>query len=602
MNSLLTRNDSRIKQALIEAGVFAADDCERLERQAVDNSQDFYDYIVDQGMIPAEGLAKLVANLLDFRYVDLTTANIKPEALNIIPTEISQRFRVVPFGKQPTGSIMVAFADPSDLSTISNLNKQLKINIVPYMAAARSLDSLLQQRSVSLKLDAQVKTRGNTATDAKRADSLASITSAAVESDSQIAKMIEQILKNAYNYKASDIHIEPSETHLRVRMRIDGALRELIRNDDPDHQIQRQIIARIKVLSSLRTDQTRTTQDGQFRFAVTDDHEIYFRVATSPVVWGEKVVLRLLDKTGLNFDLNQMGYSGYGLDLIKKAIELPNGMILTSGPTGSGKTTSMYALLNRINHEGINIVTLENPVEYKIDGINQIEINEAVGLTFEAGLRSVLRGDPDVILVGEIRDPETANLAVQAAMTGHLVLSTIHTNSAAGILPRLINMGVEPFLIASTVRLVIGQRLVRRIDQSQGLIKYGSSEADTEMIRKSIGHLLPTEEDAEDPERLKEIVHKIGYDNLPSANSHAYPMFKSQLGNAGYKGRVGLYEIFAVSEPIQEIINRNGRLLDIQKQAMKEGMLTIRQDGFLKAMTGMTTLDEISRVTADINM
>ena len=600
MSSLLLRNDNRIKRGLIDAGVFAGEDREQLERQAADDRQDFYDYIVDQGIISAEALTKLIANLLNLRYVDLTTANIRPEALNIIPHELARQFRVVPFGKQPSGGIMVAFEDPSDLPTISNLNKQLKIDIVPYMAARQSLDSLLQQRSVSLRLDSQQK---NIARGGKVGpDSLTSPSATGIDSDSQIAKMIEQILKNAYNYKASDIHIEPSETRLRIRMRIDGTLRELTSNDDPNRVLQRQMIARIKVLSNLRTDQTRNTQDGQFRFTIAEGHEVYFRVATSPVVWGEKVVLRLLDKTGLNFNLQQMGYSGRGLELIKKAIELPNGMILTSGPTGSGKTTSMYALLNRINQEGINIVTLENPVEYKIDGINQIEINEAVGLTFDTGLRSVLRQDPDVILVGEIRDQETANLAVQAAMTGHLVLSTIHTNSASGILPRLINMGVEPFLIASTVRLVIGQRLARRIDPQSGVIKYGSSPADTEIIRKSLGHLLPTEEDARSLERLKEVETKVGYDNLPNITDQAYPLFKSKVGDAGYKGRVGLYEIFAVSEPIQDIINRDGKLLDIQRQAMKEGMLTIRQDGFLKAMAGMTTLEEIDRITSDINM
>ena len=599
MNRLLTINDNRIKRSLVDAGIFTAGDRERLERQAVDSSQGFYDYIIDQGMVSSERLTKMIADLLEYRYVDLTTASIKPEALNIIPPEIARECRVVPFGRQATGQIMVAFEDPSDLQMIGNLNKQLKIDIIPYMAARRALESLLQQRSVSLQLDAGMMAESN-----KRHGSgpKVTLTSPAVDSDSQIAKMIEQILKNAYHYKASDIHIEPSEGRLRVRMRIDGTLRELTSNSDPGQALQKQIIARIKVLSNMRTDLTRNTQDGQFRFPVTDDHEIYFRVATSPVIWGEKAVLRLLDKTGLNFDLNQMGYSGHGLELIRKAIELPNGMILTSGPTGSGKTTSMYALLNRINQEGINIVTLENPVEYKIDGINQIEVNPAIGLTFEAGLRSVLRQDPDVILVGEIRDPETANLAVQAAMTGHLVLSTIHTNSAAGILPRLVNMGVEPFLISSTVRLVIGQRLVRRINPEHGMIKYGSSAHDTDIIRKSIGHLLPTEEDTQDPERLKEVETKIGYDNLPTITDNAYPLFKSKIGDAGHKGRIGLYEVFAVSEPIQDIINREGRLLDIQKQAMKEGMLTIRQDGFLKAMAGMTTIEEIDRVCADINL
>ena len=467
MSTLLTRNDDLIKQGLVEAGIFASEERERLERQSLDHKQSFYEYIIDRGLISPEDLARIIAKLLNFRYVDLTTANIKPEALNIIPYDIARQFRVVPFGRQDN-KIMVAFEDPGDIGMIGNLSKQLRVDIIPYMAAKRSLESLIQQQSVSLRLD---QPTSSTAGDGAESGGIGVFGATTIESDSQVARMVEQILRNAYQYKASDIHIEPSEGRLRVRMRIDGTLRELTANNDPNGALQRQMIARIKVLSSLRTDQSRNTQDGQFRFAVTDQHEIYFRVATSPVVWGEKAVLRLLDKTGLNFNLHQMGYSGRGLDLIKKAIELPNGMILTSGPTGSGKTTSMYALLDRINQEGINIVTLENPVEYKIDGINQIEINEAVGLTFEAGLRSVLRQDPDVILVGEIRDQETANLAVQAAMTGHLVLSTIHTNSAAGILPRMINMGIEPFLIASTVRLVIGQRLVKRLHADYGTIK-----------------------------------------------------------------------------------------------------------------------------------
>jgi type IV pilus assembly protein PilB len=306
------------------------------------------------------------------------------------------------------------------------------------------------------------------------------------------------------------------------------------------------------------------------------------------------VVIRLLDKSGTSLNLADMGYHGRALRTIKKALEQPNGMILTSGPTGSGKSTSLYALLQEIKSDTVNIVTLEDPVEYKMQGINQIQVNAEVGLTFANGLRSILRQDPDVVMVGEIRDKETAQLAVQAALTGHLVFSTLHTNSAAGILPRLLDMGIEPFLIASTVHTVIGQRLVRRTSEQKA--SYQSDKAETVAIQATLGALLPGSE----AERAK-AAEDLGYDNLPLKAQNAYTLFKgvdSPETPGGYKGRMGLYEVFEISETIQDLILKRSTSAEIQKQARLEGMVTMREDGYLKALTGQTTLAEINRVAA----
>ncbi len=326
------------------------------------------------------------------------------------------------------------------------------------------------------------------------------------------------------------------------------------------------------------------------------EKDIDLRIAIAPVVWGEQVVIRLLDKSGTSLKLEDMGYKGRALRAIRKGLQNSNGMVLTSGPTGSGKSTSLYALLQEIKDDSINIVTLEDPVEYKMGGINQIQVNADVGLTFAAGLRSILRQDPDVVMVGEIRDKETATLAVQAALTGHLVFSTLHTNSAAGILPRLLDMGIEPFLIASTVRTIIGQRLVRRIDD-KSLEEYKSEKPETEAIHEALAKLLPEKE-----EDKKAVAEDLGYEDLPLKGQNAYTLFKGKDGPStpgGYKGRMGLYEVIDVSEGIQDLILKRATSAQIQDQAKAEGMITMREDGYLKALAGYTTLNEVNRVATE---
>jgi type IV pilus assembly protein PilB len=408
--------------------------------------------------------------------------------------------------------------------------------------------------------------------------------------DSPISKALSTILEYAAKNHASDVHIEPLQDALKIRCRVDGILREILKlpkTTEPP------LVSRIKILANLKIDEHRIPQDGEFSIKV-GDHEIDLRIAISPVVWGEQVVIRLLDKTGTSLKLEDMGYMGRALRTIREGVKSTSGMVLTSGPTGSGKSTSLYALLQEIKSDAINIVTLEDPVEYKINGVNQIQVNGDVGLTFASGLRSILRQDPDVIMVGEIRDKETAELAVQASLTGHLVFSTLHTNSAAGILPRLLDMSIEPFLIASTVNTVIGQRLVRRIGPNKET--YESDKVETEAIKATVGHLLPEKE--EDREK---VAKDLGYETLPLRDQKAYTLTKgkdSPGAPGGYKGRMGIYEVFHVSEKVQDLILKRATSTEIQKVAQEQGMITMRQDGYLKALAGYTTITEVNRVAA----
>jgi type IV pilus assembly protein PilB len=413
-----------------------------------------------------------------------------------------------------------------------------------------------------------------------------------ITQDSPISKALTTILEYAAKSKASDIHIEPLEESLVIRCRIDGVLRQVMQLPK---SIEPALVSRIKILANLKIDEHRIPQDGQFTVLV-GDKEIDLRIAISPVVWGEQVVIRLLDKSGTTMDVEKMGMSGRSLRAVLKGISRPNGMILTSGPTGSGKSTTLYALVKKIKDESINIVTLEDPVEYKMDGVNQIQVNMDAGLTFASGLRSILRQDPDVVMVGEIRDAETANLAVQASLTGHLVFSTLHTNSAAGIMPRLLDMGIEPFLIASTLNTVIGQRLVRRVAEKREA--YQSNEMETEQIHKALGTVLPQR-----PEDVAALSEDLGYAGLPVAGSASFALVKgldTPDTPGGFSGRAGLYEAIEVDEDIQKLVVARATAGDIMRVARMKGVVTMRQDGMLKALSGITTIDEVNRVASDL--
>ena len=364
----------------------------------------------------------------------------------------------------------------------------------------------------------------------------------------------------------------------------------------PKH-IHAAIVSRIKILSNLKIDEHRLPQDGRFAIKL-EDKDVDLRVSISPISFGEKVVIRILDKSSGVITLEKLGLKGRAFRLIKEASGKPHGMILSTGPTGSGKSTTLYAILQRINSVEVNIVTLEDPVEYNVEGINQIQVNPKVGLTFASGLRSVLRQDPDVIMVGEIRDTETADLAVQSALTGHIVLSTLHTNSASGVLPRLKDMQVEPFLIASTVNTVIGQRLVRKIcDKCKE--QYKPSETELASIKECLKNVLPKKDDPRASEKLED----VGYDNLPFIDSGDYNLYKGKgcdnCHGTGYQGRVGVYEVFSITQDLEKLLLQEVTSSEIQNEAVKEGMVTMKQDGYLKALSGITSLKEVARVAQD---
>jgi len=592
MSVLSATAQKQVEDTLVKDGLIKPDKLNELHSTAEKTNSPLLSLVVSKGGISNEALTKTIAKVTKVPYVNLSSARIDPQVLTLLPEDVAQRYMAVPLGEMQH-RLVVAMLDADNVQAVDFLANKIGRPLKVYAASEEGIRHVLAQykgeitqevRGVLNEQEEIEKLVVDSKTQAKDIETAVA--------DSPVSKVLTAILEYAASHKASDIHIEPNERDLRVRCRIDGVLREIMKlpkGTEPP------IVSRIKILSNLKIDEHRIPQDGQFTVKVIG-REIDLRIAISPQVWGEQVVIRLLDKTGTSLKLEDMGYRGRPLRLIRKSLGLPNGLILTSGPTGSGKTTSMYAMLQEIKNDSINIVTLEDPVEYKISGVNQIQVNTDVGLTFATGLRSILRQDPNVIMVGEIRDQETATLAIQAALTGHLVFSTLHTNSAAGILPRLLDMGIEPFLIASTVRVVIGQRLVRRVGENNRET-YESSPVEAAAIKQAIGHLLPANEQAR-----AAAGQDLGYENLPLSNQNAYTLVKgmdSPDTPGGYKGRMGLYEVFEITEKIQQLIIKHATSSEIQKTAEAEQkMVTMRQDGYLKALAGYTTINEVNRVAA----
>ena len=577
-----------IQQKLItllqEEGLVGADTIAAATEQSSKEGKPLLTTLTSLGAIDNELLTHGIAQVSGVPYVNLTNTIVDQSILSLLPSDVAERFMAVPLA-EVQNRLAVAMIDANNVQAVDYLANRIQRPLKVFMASEAGVRHILDQYKTDLSsVDVAAKVSQE---DAK---SEASDIRTLVQ-DSPISRALSTILEYAVKARASDIHIEPLEKALKIRCRIDGVLREVMQLPK---SIEPALVSRIKILSNLKIDEHRVPQDGQFAVQV-GDKEVDLRIAVSPVVWGEQVVIRLLDKSGSSFDLEQMGYAGRSLRAIRKGVKRPNGMILTSGPTGSGKSTSLYALIKEIKDDTVNIVTLEDPVEYKMDGVNQIQVNAEVGLTFATGLRSILRQDPDVVMVGEIRDGETANLAVQAALTGHLVFSTLHTNSAAGVLPRLLDMDIEPFLIASTVNTIIGQRLVRRVGPKRDA--YWSSPLETKSIIDNVGHLLPKTK-----EEVAQIAADLGYKDLPLAGQTAYTLVKrhdTPSTPRGYSGRAGLYEVMDVSEEVRELIVKRATSAEIQRKAMEQGMVTMRQDGYLKALQGITTLEEVNRVTSD---
>lgn len=584
--ALLTKEtQDKVIKLLIDEGLADAVAVKTATDEAIKNKQPLIAYLTSKGIINTEMVAHATAIVIGVQYVDLKNVTMDREMLLNLPQEVATRSMVVPVGLA-NNQLIVAMIDVTNVQATDYLSTYTGKSIKAVMSSEEGIKQALAQYVGDFSSVKQAVRSTNEEMQQQSQD-VKTITQ-----DSPISKALTSILDFAIKSKASDIHIEPLEDSLVIRCRIDGVLRQVM---ELPKSIEPALVSRIKILSDLKIDEHRVPQDGQFAVKI-GDKEVDLRIAIAPVVWGEQVVIRLLDKTGTTMDIEQMGMTGRALRMVMEGISKPNGMILTSGPTGSGKSTTLYALIKKIKDVKINIVTLEDPVEYKMDGVNQIQVNTDAGLTFASGLRSILRQDPDVIMVGEIRDSETANLAVQAALTGHLVFSTLHTNSAAGILPRLLEMEIEPFLLASTLNTVIGQRLVRRVTEKR--TAYTSSELETKELNEVVGDLLPKEQS-----QVATVSESLGYPGLPVMNNKGYTLvkgFDDKDSPGGYKGRAGLYETITVDDDIQKLIVARATSADIMNVAKQKGTVTMRQDGMLKALSGVTTMTEVNRVASDL--
>lgn len=586
--ALLTKDGlDRIIALLVGSGLVDPAEVQRVQAEVAQNKRPLLEALQAQNLVTDEMIAHATAMVMGVPYVDLKNVEMDQKVLELLPLEVAERSMVVPLGEN-NGQLIVAMLDVGNIQSVDYLSTLTGKPVRAIMTSNAGVQAVLNQYRGDFTGVAQaVKVTNKEIAQQQASGNVKTITQ-----DSPISKALTSILEFAVKSKASDVHIEPLENSLIIRCRIDGVLRRVM---ELPKAIEPALVSRIKILANLKIDEHRIPQDGQFAVMVSD-REVDLRIAISPVVWGEQVVIRLLDKTGTTMDIEKMGMTGRALKTVLRGIGRPNGMILTSGPTGSGKSTTLYALIKQIKSEKINIVTLEDPVEYKMDGVNQIQVNVDAGLTFASGLRSILRQDPDVVMVGEIRDSETANLAVQASLTGHLVFSTLHTNSAAGILPRLLDMGIEPFLLASTLNTVIGQRLVRRVAEKR--TTYQSSEVETSELNAIVGDLLPqTQAD------VATVCDDLGYNGLPVKNDTSYTLVKGiddQSSPGGYAGRAGLYEAIDVDEDIQRLIIDHATSNEIMKTAKAKGTVTMRQDGMLKALSGITTMEEVNRVASDL--
>lgn len=584
--ALLTDDiQEKLTTLLISEGLVSADIIETAKSQAASTSKPLFSLLTDQDIIDDELLTHAIAQVSGVPYVNLASTLIDQNILALLPEDIAERFMAVPLA-EVQNRLAVAMLDGNNVQAVDYLANRIQRPLKVFMASEAGIRHVLDQYKTDLSSVNQAAQVSQEELKEEEANDVKTIVQ-----DSPISQALSKILEYAIKSRASDIHVEPLETALKIRCRVDGVLREVMQLPK---SIEPALVSRVKILANLKIDEHRVPQDGQFAVKIANK-EVDLRIAISPVVWGEQIVIRLLDKSGSSFDLEQMGYAGRSLRAIRHGVKRPNGMVLTSGPTGSGKSTSLYALIKEIKDDTVNIVTLEDPVEYKMQGVNQIQVNPEVGLTFANGLRSILRQDPDVVMVGEIRDGETASLAIQAALTGHLVFSTLHTNSAAGVLPRLLDMNIEPFLIASTVNTIIGQRLVRRVADKRET--YQSSPIETQNIMATVGHLLPKTK-----EEVARVSADLGYKDLPLAGQSAYTLVRgidTPQSPHGYSGRAGIYEVMDVNPDIQKLIINHATSNEIQQLAVSQGMITMRQDGYLKALTGVTTLEEVNRVTSD---
>ena len=573
----------QLKAFLLDAGLVAGKQLEDAQKKAEKTKQKIEDVLVSEGLITQEELIKLEAYILGIPFVNLEKEIVPPEALKVIPEPIARSNNIVAF-RRKGNDLEVAMLDPEDLRTIEFIKKTADLKILPRLTTPESIKNVLRQYQKTLEVEFGeiIQKEAGIIKPIKEEELVEEKEDLKkIAEELPVIRIVDTLLKHAILQRSSDIHIEPMEKEVLVRYRIDGILHDAM---ILPKQTAPGIVARIKVLSNLKLDEHRLPQDGRFKVE-TGDYKYSIRVSILPVFDGEKIVMRLLSETSKTYTLEGIGLRGEPLEKIQDNLRKPVGMILITGPTGCGKTTTLYAIMEILNTPGVNISTVEDPIEYRMPRINQTQVNPKIGLTFASGLRSLVRQDPDILMVGEIRDNETVGLAVNAALTGHLVLSTLHTNSAAGSIPRLIDMKAEPFLIASTLNIILAQRLVRRLCKEKE--KYTLNESELKNIEKYC-----------DLEKILKILkeEKLIKPKATFKDIEFYRPKPTKECLEGYSGRIGIFEILPITETIKDLIVKGATTDQIQSQAIKEGMRTMIEDGFLKAAQGITSIEEVLRV------
>ncbi len=572
-------NEKNLTSILKNEGIISDEQAKQVELLHLQSAQSVEEILEKKDLATKKQIYQAKSKLYDIPFVDLENEGFSPVSVTFVPRSVAERYNLIPFEiDKKNNQLSVAMSDPLDLETIEFLEKKSEMKIKAYFGLPDQIKQMIatyyEQELTSQVKEALGETSKKSKKDLPDLNHLEKVIR-----EAPITKVVSTILQFAMRSRASDVHIEPMENDTRVRYRIDGILQEKLVLPKKIHEA---VVSRIKILADLKIDEKRVPQDGRFSFTA-DEETVDLRVSTAPTVYGEKVVMRLLKKEEKIPTLPELGLRGKALQNLQNSIDNPQGMIVVCGPTGSGKTTTLYSAINEINTVKVNTMTVEDPVEYQIEGVNQVQVNPQAGLTFSSALRSFLRQDPDIIMVGEIRDEETTSLSIHASLTGHLVFSTLHTNSAAGAPPRLIDMGAEPFLLVSSLTLVVAQRVLRRVcpDCKERLIPDKEMEDD---FKRVLGVIYPS--------ALEEQKKKTKEEKLTLWKGKGC----ESCDGTGYRGRVGIFEVMPITDQIAKLIVEKSAASEMEKIARKQGMITMKQDGYLKAMEGITTIEEVLRV------
>jgi type IV pilus assembly protein PilB len=594
-------SDSILETLLGRAKLVTPEQLTTLKEEAVRSKRPLQELVLDQRIADEKTIVKAFAEDTGIPYVEIDARTVEKSVLNLIPERVARQYMAVLFEVDQNKVYHLAMEDPDDVQAVNFIQKEVGANSTISIATRDNILSVLDLYRGDVNKELNEVIDGQRSASDTEAAAAAAVADQDLSEDSPIAQTVNLLLEYAIRSHASDIHIEPREDFVQVRYRIDGMLKEV--NRLPRNVIGA-LVSRIKILATLKIDERRVPQDGRFK-SIINDRQYALRVSTLPIADGEKIVMRILDESNQAVTLEQLGYWGKALADITREMREPNGIVLMTGPTGSGKSTSLFSILTTLNSPDVNISTLEDPVEYKIPGVNQTQTNVKAGMTYATGLRALLRQDPNIIMVGEIRDAETASLAIQAALTGHMVFSTLHTNNSATSLPRLLDMGIEPFLISSTIRAVVGQRLIRRLHKDSRQ-SFTPNDEEKGEISKMFG--------LTSPEAWK-VVHELEKQALAAGLGGDAPLSTDETGiktlwradkdfsdddvREGYRGRVGIYEVLFNSTAVQKLIMGHSTSEEIQNQAVREGMITMQIDGLIKALRGETTIEEVVRVSRE---